>query len=162
MFLNISYAEKMKAINLMRLIPHINPVRTSMMRTNFSQVTRHISAMPQQVSCIRGRNVGIRTTYTLGRKIHSRLRDVGISCHHSEGEVGTEVSKPDPKPCCLLPARRCSWLRTSLSHPQGGFLPWSQGSFLTTNPLITAKVLRTDPKPGGFLSEGGAAAAAGS
>lgn len=48
MFLNISYAEKMKAINLMRLIPHINPVRTSTMKTNFFQVTRHISAMPQQ------------------------------------------------------------------------------------------------------------------
>lgn len=99
----------MKAINLMRLIPHINPVKTSTMRMNFSQVTRHISAMPQQVSCIRGRNVGISTTYSLDRKTHSKMQDVGISCHHSEGEVGTEASKPDPKPCCLLQRDAAGW-----------------------------------------------------
>lgn len=129
----------MKAINLMRLIPHINPVRTRMMRMNFSQVTRHISAMPQQVSSIRGRNVGIRATYSLDRKTQSSLWDVGISCHHPGHEVGTEASKPGPKPCYLPPAGRCSWvawLRMSLSHPWGGFLPWSRGTFLTTNLLL--------------------------
>lgn len=73
MFLNISYAEKMKAINLMRLIPHINPVRTSTMKTILLQVTRHISAVPLLVSPIRGRNVGITTTWTSQKEIHSRL-----------------------------------------------------------------------------------------
>lgn len=151
----------MEAINLMRLITHINPVRTSMMRTNFSQVTRHISSMPQQVSSIRGRNVGMRTTYSLGRKIHSRLWDVRISCHHSEDEVGTEASESDPKPCGLPPAGRCSWvawLRTSLSHSLGGFLPWSWGSFLTTNPLTLQNYSGLTQKPRGFLSEGRASA----
>lgn len=52
------------------------------------------------------------------------------------GQGGDWGSEPDPKPCCFPPAGWCSWLRMSLSHPQGGFLPWSQGSFLTTNPLI--------------------------
>lgn len=150
----------MKAINLMRLIPHINPVRTSMMRMNFSQVTRHISAMPQQVSCIRGRNVGIRTTCSLDRKIHSRLWDVGISCSHSESELRAEASKPDPR---LLPPscreRQQGGLAEDEPFPPSGTISALVLRKLSHNkPLSTAKLFRTDPKPGGFLLEGGAAA----
>lgn len=139
----------MKAINLMRLIPHINPVRTSIMRTIFSQVTRHISAMPQQAGCTRGRTVGIRPTYSLDTKIHSRLWDVGISHHHSESKVRTAALNLAQS----LVAVRCSWvawLRMSLSHPQGDFCPGPKEAFSQQTPLY-CKTTQDWPKTWRFL-----------
>lgn len=121
------------------------------MRMNglFSQETRHNSAMPQQVSCTRGRTVGIKTTYSLDRKIHIRLWDVGISCYHSEGEEGTEALNLTQS----LAAGRCSWvawLRMSFSHPQGEFLLGPKEAFSQQTPWY-CKTTQDWPKTWSFL-----------
>lgn len=148
----------MKAINLMRLILHINPVRTSLMRMNISQVVRHISATPQQVSCTRGRNVGIGMIYSLDReKSTAGCRDFRSSFWRWGGDWAFQTWPKALLPC---PAGRCSWLawlRMSLSHLREDLCPGPKEAFSQQTPYTT-KLLRTDPKPGGFLSEGGAAA----
>lgn len=108
----------MKAINLMRLILHINPVRTSLMRMNISQVIRHISATPQQVSCIRGKNVGIEMIYSLNRE--KSTAGCGVFRSSFWGWGGDWAFQTWPKALLLCPAGRCSWPGWGWAFPTSG------------------------------------------